>query len=110
MGKLTALFPVPRFSQPFLELPPNAQSQIEDVFKRYDYDCDQSITINELRTLMEDLGGLFGFSESVDATTLMALLDADGNQEISWQVSKERARGRGHGARCAACTPPLPLR
>ena len=31
------------------------------------------------------IAGLFGFSEEVDASTLMALLDADGNQEISWQ-------------------------
>ena len=59
--------------------------QIEDVFKRYDSDCDVSISLEELRTLMGDLGGLFGFSEEVDASTLMALLDADGNQEISWQ-------------------------
>ena len=44
-----------------------------------------SITIDELRTLMSDLGGLFGFSEEVDAGTLLALLDADGNNEISWQ-------------------------
>ena len=58
---------------------------INPFFKRYDIDCDMSITINELRTLMGDLGGLFGFSEEVDAATLMALLDADGNEEISWQ-------------------------
>ena len=75
----------PSTSKPFGELSPQVQMQIEDVFKRYDIDCDMSITINELRTLMGDLGGLFGFSEEVDAATLMALLDADGNEEISWQ-------------------------
>ena len=75
----------PSTSKPFGELSPLVQMQIEDVFKRYDIDCDMSITINELRTLMGDLGGLFGFSEEVDAATLMALLDADGNEEISWQ-------------------------
>ena len=32
-----------------------------------------------------DLGGLFGFQSEVDASTLMSLLDADGNSEISWQ-------------------------
>jgi hypothetical protein len=73
-------------SKPFNELSAVLQQQIEDVFKRYDSDCDMSISLEELRTLMDDLGGLFGFSEEVDASTLMALLDADGNQEISWQV------------------------
>ena len=72
-------------SKPFAELAPAAQQQIEDIFKRYDMDCDLSISIIELRQLMSDLGGLFGFSEDVDASTLMALLDADGNEEISWQ-------------------------
>jgi len=75
----------PSTSKPFGELAPALQQQIEDVFKRYDVDCDMSITIDELRTLMSDLGGLFGFSEEVDAGTLLALLDADGNNEISWQ-------------------------
>ena len=75
----------PSTSKPFLDLAPHLQQQIEEVFKRYDTDCDVSISIDELRTLMADLGGLFGFSEEVDAATLMALLDADGNQEISWQ-------------------------
>ena len=75
----------PSTSKPFNELSHVLQQQIEDVFKRYDSDCDVSISIDELRTLMSDLGGLFGFSEEVDASTLMALLDADGNQEISWQ-------------------------
>ena len=73
-------------SKPFLELSPHVQHQIEDVFKRYDLDCDHSISLEELRILVGDLGGLFGFSEEVDASTLMALLDSDGNQEISWQV------------------------
>lgn len=45
-----------------------------------------SITIDELKLLMSDLGGLFGFSGEVDAGTLMSLLDSDGNKEISWQV------------------------
>ena len=53
-------------------------SVIERYFKRYDLDCDISISLEELRLLMGDLGGLFGFSEEVDASTLMALLDADG--------------------------------
>jgi len=75
----------PSSSKPFQELPAHMKQQIEDVFKRYDVDCDMSITIVELRTLMNDLGGLFGFSEDVDAGTLMALLDSDGNAEISWQ-------------------------
>ena len=38
-----------------------------------------------LSILCVSIAGLFGFSEEVDASTLMALLDADGNQEISWQ-------------------------
>ena len=65
-------------SKPFSELALQVQQQIEDVFKRYDSDCDQALTITELRTLMSDLGGLFGLSEEVDASILMALLDADG--------------------------------
>ena len=75
----------PSTSKPFGELSTQVQQQIEDVFKRYDSDCDFSISLVELRRLMDDLGGLFGFSEQVDASTLMALLDADGNNEISWQ-------------------------
>lgn len=75
-------------SRPFAELAPQLQQQIEDVFKRYDTDCDMGITIDELRLLMADLGGLFGFSEQVDASTLMALLDADSNNEISWQARR----------------------
>ena len=84
-NRMTSYKLPPSTSKPFGELSPQVQMQIEDVFKRYDIDCDMSITINELRTLMGDLGGLFGFSEEVDAATLMALLDADGNEEISWQ-------------------------
>ena len=61
------------------------QGQIEDVFKRYDADADGSLTIDELQGMMQDLGGLFGFSAEVDSSTLMALLDADGNQVIDWQ-------------------------
>ena len=72
-------------SKPFQELGPALQQQIEDVFKRYDTDSDFSISLEELKTMMADLGGLFGFSGDVDASTLMALLDADGNSEISWQ-------------------------
>jgi len=75
----------PSTSKPFAELAGDVKQQIEDVFKRYDLDCDMAISIEELRMLMSDLGGLFGFSEDVDASTLMALLDADGNAEISWQ-------------------------
>ena len=75
----------PSTSKPFSELSLQTKQQIEDVFKRYDSDGDCSLTIVELRTLMSDLGGLFGFSEAVDPSTLMALLDADGNNEISWQ-------------------------
>ena len=88
-------------SKPFQELSPALQQQIEDVFKRYDSDCDISISLEELRTLMGDLGGLFGFSEEVDASTLMALLDADGNQEISWQEWSHA---------CAVWCVPPPLR
>ena len=40
-------------SKPFQELAPALQQQIEDVFKRYDVDCDMSISIEELRTLNE---------------------------------------------------------
>jgi len=72
-------------SKPFQELSGEHKKQIEDVFKRYDGDCDLSLTVDELRTLMLDLGGLFGFSEEVSPETLMALLDADANNEISWQ-------------------------
>ena len=88
----------PSTSKPFNELNPDLQGQIGDVFKRYDLDCDQSLTIDELRILMGDLGGLFGFSEEVDAKTLMALLDADGNQEISWQVGVARPPARARRA------------
>lgn len=72
-------------SQPFSELSPQAQQQIEDVFKRYDADGDESIQLDELRTMMGELGGLFGFSEQVDASKLMSLLDADGGGDISWE-------------------------
>lgn len=89
-------------SKPFNELSAVLQQQIEDVFKRYDSDCDMSISLEELRTLMGDLGGLFGFSEEVDASTLMALLDADGNQEISWQVSEQQRAPVRRGASAAA--------
>ena len=75
----------PSTSKPFNELSRQQQQQIEDVFKRYDSDCNVAISFEELKTLMSELGGLFGFSPEVDASTLMALLDADGNQEISWQ-------------------------
>lgn len=80
----------PSTSKPFSELSMQVQQQIGDVFKRYDVDCDLSISLEELRNLMSDLGGLFGFSEEVDASTLMALLDADGSQDISWQVRATR--------------------
>ena len=36
-------------------------------------------------SLSKAYGLIERFSEDVDASTLMALLDADGNQEISWQ-------------------------
>lgn len=75
----------PSTSKPFKELSGELQQQIEDVFKRYDIDTDGSITIDELKTMMDDLGGLFGFSGDVDAATLMALLDADGDKNIDWQ-------------------------
>ena len=57
-----------------------------------------SITIDELKTLMADLGGLFGFTEEVDAGTLMTLLDSDGNSEISWQVMRGWTRSRREAA------------
>ena len=75
----------PSTSKPFQDLAKPQQLNIEEVFKRYDEDCDFSLTIVELQTMMSDLGGLFGFSHEVDASTLMALLDADGNQSIDWQ-------------------------
>uniref|UniRef100_A0A7S2G8B0 EF-hand domain-containing protein n=2 Tax=Haptolina brevifila TaxID=156173 RepID=A0A7S2G8B0_9EUKA len=75
----------PSTSKPFNELSGELQGQIEDVFKRYDVDMDGSITIEELKVMMDDLGGLFGFSGDVDASTLMALLDSDGDKTISWQ-------------------------
>ncbi len=93
-------------SKPFSELALQVQQQIEDVFKRYDSDCDQALTITELRTLMSDLGGLFGLSEEVDASILMALLDADGNQEISWQARPAHPRAVH---RWLLATPPRPL-
>ena len=90
-------------SRPFGELPKNVQQQVEDVFKRYDLNCDLSISIDELRELMADLGGLFGFSQEIDASTLMALLDADGNNEISWQVPARQAPHNTSGPPCALC-------
>ena len=78
----------PSTSKPFQELSGELQQQIENVFKRYDIDMDGTITIEELKTMMEDLGGLFGFSGDVDASTIMALLDADGDKTISWQVPR----------------------
>ena len=38
----------------------------------------------ELQTMLEDLGGLFDFRPE-DSATVMALLDADASQTISWQ-------------------------
>jgi len=75
----------PSTSKAFNDLSAQQQEEIENVFKRYDVDMDGSLTLVELRTMMSDLGGLFGFEGDVDSSTLMALLDADGNQEISWQ-------------------------
>jgi len=72
-------------SKTYLELPDEQKEQIQAVFKRYDSDCDMSITIQELKLLINDLGQLFGFDDQVDAGTLMALLDSDGNSEVSWQ-------------------------
>ena len=43
------------------------------------------LTLDELQTMMQDLGGLFGFEGEVDSSTLMALLDANGDGGISWQ-------------------------
>jgi len=76
----------PSDSKTYEELPSDIKEQIQAVFKRYDGDCDMSITVAELKLLMQDLGGLFGFANhEIDASTLMALLDSDGNSEVSWQ-------------------------
>ena len=75
----------PSTSKVYMALPIAQQEEVEAVFKRYDVDMDASLTIVELKTMMSELGGLFGFSGEVDASTLMSLLDADGNSEISWQ-------------------------
>lgn len=75
----------PSTSKAFAQLPGEMQMNVENVFKRYDADADGSLTIDELQGMMQDLGGLFGFSADVDSSTLMALLDADGNQVIDWQ-------------------------
>jgi Ca2+-binding EF-hand superfamily protein len=61
------------------------QVDVENVFKRYDFDQDGALTLDELQTMMQDLGGLFGFEGEVDSSTLLALLDANGDGGISWQ-------------------------
>jgi hypothetical protein len=86
----------PSKSKAFGELSGEMQMQVENVFKRYDEDMDGSLTIDELKTMMDDLGGLFGFSAEVDSSTLMSLLDADGNQVIDWQVCAAHSRARTH--------------
>ena len=75
----------PSSSKPFAELPAHMQVDVENVFKRYDVDQDGALTLDELQTMMQDLGGLFGFEGEVDSSTLMALLDANGDGGISWQ-------------------------
>lgn len=51
----------------------------------FDVDGDGSITIDELRTMLRDVGGVFGFAEE-DAESLHALLDRDESAGISWEV------------------------
>ena len=43
----------------------------------------RELALKRLEQALDD-ADFFGFSEQVDASTLMALLDADGNNEISW--------------------------
>ena len=75
----------PSTSRVFAELPAEMKMNVENVFKRYDADADGSLTIDELEQMVQDLGGLFGFTEDVNMHTMMALLDADGNKVIDWQ-------------------------
>lgn len=72
-------------SKAFGQLTGELQEQVEMIFKRYDIDMDGGLTIDELRIMMADLGGVFGFTEEADTSTLMALLDVDGNERIDWQ-------------------------
>jgi len=75
----------PSESQVFMELSKGMQTEIENIFKRYDTDCDMAISIDELRVLCNDLGEVFGFEGEVDLATLLALLDADASNSVSWQ-------------------------
>ena len=103
----------PSNSKPFAELNGEMQMQVENVFKRYDEDMDGSLTIDELKTMMGDLGGLFGFSAEVDASTLLSLLDADGNSVIDWQVHSasppQRARATPLDQHRRPACAPLPF-
>lgn len=76
----------PSKSKVFHELSADMKDQVEAVFKRYDIDMDGGLTVDEVNTMLADLGGLFGFSSDVNGETLMALLDVDGDRHISWQV------------------------
>ena len=78
----------PSESQAFKQLSKRTQQDIENVFKRYDLDSDMSITLDELKVLIADMGDMFQLGvQSVDegAATMMGILDTDGSAEVSWQ-------------------------
>ena len=76
----------PSESSAFGELPADAVEKVSELFKRYDTDSDCALTIDELHRLLVELGGLFSFgSTAQDTNTLMALLDVDGSNTVSWQ-------------------------
>lgn len=75
----------PSTSKTFSELEADDQAGIENIFKRHDVDMDGNLDLDELRAMMEELGGVFGFEGPLESEMLFALLDSDGNQQISWQ-------------------------
>lgn len=84
----------PSESPVFKQLSGDLQEQVEAVFKRYDVDMDGGLTVDEINSMLQDLGGLFGFSSEVNGETLMALLDVDGDRHVSWQVHAEHPAAR----------------
>merc|ERR1712039_1154580 len=76
----------PSDSEVFLSLPVEYQLQIEDLFKRYDTDCDMSISVSELREMMQSVPSFMGFDGGeTDVQSIMAIFDADADSRISWQ-------------------------
>ena len=75
----------PSTSRVFQKMTPINQLQIEKVFRQFDADADGAISLGELDRMISSLGGLFGFGKDADASILLSLLDADGDQLISWQ-------------------------